>query len=64
MLSQILSQTFIPWLTCLGLLIFLAVFIGVILWVNRRGSEAIYAELSLAPFSVGTDSDFNQGVES
>jgi cbb3-type cytochrome oxidase subunit 3 len=48
-LSQMAAQTFIPWLSSLGLLIFLSVFIGALIWVYRRGSAEVYQGLSRLP---------------
>ncbi len=49
MLSQVASKFPMIWLTCLGLLIFLGVFLGVVAWVFRRGSTELYQQLAGAP---------------
>ncbi len=51
MLSQVASQFPMIWLTCLALLIFLGVFLGVVAWVFRRGSTELYQHLADTPFS-------------
>jgi len=56
MLSQVASKFPMIWLTCIGLLIFLGVFLGVLAWVFRKGSEEVYAKAALFPLG-GTESD-------
>ncbi|MFN7685584.1 MAG: cbb3-type cytochrome oxidase subunit 3 [Oligoflexia bacterium] len=51
MLSQVASRFPLPWLTVVGLLIFFAVFVGVLIWVNRKGSQQLYHELARAPLN-------------
>jgi cbb3-type cytochrome oxidase subunit 3 len=51
MLSQVASKFPMIWLTCLGLLIFLGVFLGVLAWVYRRGSTELYQQIADAPFA-------------
>ena len=51
MLSEVLSKFPMIWLTCVGLLIFLAVFLGVLAWVYRRGSDEEYARAALFPLA-------------
>jgi hypothetical protein len=48
--TQVLSQWHLPWLTCVGLLLFVAVFLGAVLWVCRRESRAFYAAMERLPF--------------
>lgn len=38
-----------PWLTSLGLLLFMSVFIGAVAWVTRRGGEDFYRTLGRMP---------------
>ncbi len=56
MLAQVASRFPMPWLTVLGLMIFLAVFVGVLLWVFRRGSAQLYARLAQAPLDLDLES--------
>jgi cbb3-type cytochrome oxidase subunit 3 len=46
MLSQVASKFPMIWLTCLGMLIFLGVFLGVVAWVFRRGSTELYQHIA------------------
>lgn len=36
-------------LTIVGFFIFLSVFVGMLLWINRRGSESVYKEVGQLP---------------
>lgn len=53
MISKVLSQqavhTILPWLTCLGLLLFMTVFVGAVFWVNRKENHKLYQRLSDLP---------------
>ncbi|MGK5082488.1 cbb3-type cytochrome c oxidase subunit 3 [Bdellovibrionota bacterium FG-1] len=49
MMAEVVSKFPFPWLTCLGLFLFLTVFLGAVGWVFRKGSSAFYAEMSAAP---------------
>ena len=37
-------------LTCVGLIVFMSVFMGVLLWVFRKGGSSFYSELESLPF--------------
>lgn len=50
MIRQVLASYHLPLLSCAGLLIFLAVFCGSVIWVNRKGSTGFYATLQNLPF--------------
>ena len=50
MMAQTLSHFHLPWLTCVGLLLFLGVFLGACVWVWRKDSEAFYKRLERLPF--------------
>ena len=47
MLSKVASQFPMIWLTCIGLLIFFSVFLGILAWVFRKGSQNFYQSLAL-----------------
>ena len=49
MMSQVVSKFPMIWLTCVGLLLFMSVFIGALAWVSRRGSTGFYEEMSKMP---------------
>ena len=49
MMTQVLSRFHIPFLTCLGLLLFLTIFLGALLWVFRKGSDEIYSAAGALP---------------
>jgi cbb3-type cytochrome oxidase subunit 3 len=51
MLSQAVSTFPMVWMTCIGLLLFMGVFIGVLAWVHRRGSAELYQKLAAAPLA-------------
>lgn len=53
MKSLVLSKFPWPAMTSAGLLIFLAVFAGVVIWVHRRGSKKIYESASQLPLQEG-----------
>jgi cbb3-type cytochrome oxidase subunit 3 len=49
MMSEALSRFPMVWLSCVGLLLFLGVFIGAVLWATRKGSGAIYERMGAIP---------------
>jgi cbb3-type cytochrome oxidase subunit 3 len=49
MISQFLSHFPWPWLTCVGLLLFMGVFVGALFWVYRAEAAGVYSELASAP---------------
>ncbi len=49
MISKALSSFPYPWLSSLGLVIFFAIFVGVLVWVSRRGGTEFYSRLSQMP---------------
>lgn len=50
MMSQVLAHFHLPFLSCLGLLLFLTVFVGSVLWVYREDSRAFYEQVQNFPF--------------
>ncbi len=50
MIKEALKSFPMIWLTCVGLLIFFAVFLGVLSWVLRKGSKSIYQKTENIPF--------------
>lgn len=56
MLSQIASQFPMIWLSCMALLMFFGLYLGILAWVHRKGSSEIYGRLAMAPLS-GSESD-------
>lgn len=50
MKAEVLSRFHMPWLSCIALLLFMAVFIGAAIWIHRRGSKEIYRRMSDLPF--------------
>lgn len=38
-------------MTCVGLFIFLTVFVGALIWIHRKGSAQFYEEMSLMPLN-------------
>ena len=49
MLAQVASQFPMIWLSCVALLIFLGVFLGVLAWVHRKGSSELYHAIAHQP---------------
>ena len=49
MIREVLSHYHLPLLSCVGLLLFLAVFGGVCFWVFRRGSHRYYETAAMMP---------------
>jgi hypothetical protein len=49
MKSQVLANFHMPVLSCFGLILFVAVFVGALIWINRRGSQKFYESLSQLP---------------
>jgi cbb3-type cytochrome oxidase subunit 3 len=52
MLSKVASQFPLIWLTCIGLLIFMSVFLGVLAWVFRKGSHEFYQALAMSALGI------------
>ncbi len=54
MISRTLTQiaahhTLIPWMTCLGLLVFVLFFTIMLLWTHRRANAPLYRVMSHLP---------------
>lgn len=49
MKAEVLSRFPHVWLTCVGLLLFISVFLGALAWVFRKGSSDFYEKLSASP---------------
>jgi cbb3-type cytochrome oxidase subunit 3 len=58
MMAQALAKFPMAWLSCIGLLLFLGVFIGALLWANRKGSGDIYKRMSEMPLDSEGESDY------
>ncbi|MGZ3696761.1 MAG: CcoQ/FixQ family Cbb3-type cytochrome c oxidase assembly chaperone [Bdellovibrionota bacterium] len=52
MIQRVLSHYHLPLLTCLGLLLFMGVFIGALLWVYRKESADVYQALADLPLEL------------
>ncbi|HTL11916.1 MAG TPA: cbb3-type cytochrome c oxidase subunit 3 [Bdellovibrionota bacterium] len=57
MIQSVLSHYPLTGLTCVGLLLFFAVFMGALLWVFRKGSSAVYTNLQNLPLQEGNKND-------
>jgi hypothetical protein len=53
MMSEALSKFSMGWLSGVGLLLFLSVFVGAFLWCTRSGSGEFYRKMSEMPFDEG-----------
>lgn len=49
MKAQVLANFTMPWLTCLGLVLFFTVFCGAIAWVYRKSGAPVYERLRSLP---------------
>lgn len=50
-LTQIAAnQSLLPWMTCMGLVIFLGFFVGVLVWTTLKRNRALYQSMSEMPF--------------
>jgi cbb3-type cytochrome oxidase subunit 3 len=49
MIPRVLSHYPLPGLSCLGLLLFVALFLAALAWVFRRASPGFYARMSQLP---------------
>lgn len=59
MIQRVLLHYRLPALTCIGLLLFMSVFIGVLAWVFRKGSQEVYAGLEQFPLQeLNSNPDF------
>jgi cbb3-type cytochrome oxidase subunit 3 len=52
MKAEILSRFPHIWLSCIGLLLFVGVFLGALGWVFRKGSREFYSALSRGPLEL------------
>lgn len=49
MKSQVLANFHMPILSCFALILFLGLFVGALIWINRKGSKQIYERMSQLP---------------
>ena len=49
MIQKVLSHYHLPELTCVGLVLFMLVFVAALIWVFRRGSADVYSGLEKLP---------------
>ena len=49
MIQRVLVHFRFPLVSCAGLVLFLGVFMGALLWVFRKGSEDFYASMERLP---------------
>lgn len=49
MIRELLTNLHWSVLPVVGMMLFLSVFVGLLLWVNRKGSNSIYQELAALP---------------
>ena len=50
MLSEIASRFPMIWLSCVALVMFFGLFMAILAWVNRKGSNEVYGHMAMAPF--------------
>lgn len=48
-LSEAAAQSNLVWFTCAGLFIFIAIFVGALVWVYRQESTSLYRAMSQLP---------------
>lgn len=51
MLSEIASKFPMIWLSCVALLMFFGLFLAILAWVYRKGSNEVYGHMAMAPFA-------------
>lgn len=51
-IREVLSHFHLPFLSCIGLLLFMGVFLGALLWVFRKGSGQFYGKMSDLPLDI------------
>ena len=56
MIQRVLSHYTMPALSGLGLLLFMGVFLGALVWVFRKGSREFYSNLSDLPMKEDDES--------
>lgn len=49
-IKDVLAHYDLPLLSCVGLLLFMAVFAAALFWVFREGSRDFYSKMSQLPF--------------
>lgn len=53
MTKEVLANLNMPWLPSIGLLLFLVLFVGMLIWINRRGSDDFYRQVQGLPMDDG-----------
>lgn len=53
MIQRVLSHIRLTELTCFGLILFMGVFLGALIWVFRKGSTDFYTSMESIPFNEG-----------
>jgi cbb3-type cytochrome oxidase subunit 3 len=53
LIKEALTHFPLPALTCIGLVLFISVFVGAVFWVYRPGSRAFYEALERTPLQDG-----------
>lgn len=49
MIQKVLSHYHLYQLTCVGLILFMSVFVSALIWVFRKASSKVYQELAQLP---------------
>ena len=62
MIRELLTNLHWSTLPTLGMMLFLTLFVGCLLWVYRKGSEQIYQKISQLPLENETLVNENGGV--
>ncbi len=57
MIREFLLKINQPWLPTLGTALFVGIFVGMLIWINRRGSNSYYEEASFLPLDEGVKSE-------
>jgi cbb3-type cytochrome oxidase subunit 3 len=55
MIREVLSRFTMTWLTSFACVLFVMVFVGILLWTFRRGSQKFYDECGRIPFEDNLD---------
>ena len=57
MIREVLMKFNQPWLPTVGILIFIGLFISMLVWINRKGSDPYYKEAGSLALDEGVKSE-------
>ncbi len=62
MIKEALARIPLQHMSIVGLILFILLFAGAVLWVNRKGSDKVYKHLEEMPLDLDSDATARGGV--